>query len=295
MASDLERGLFKIVCTPIGNLGDFSERAKEALFTADLILAEDTRETAKLLGLVGEGRQYSKIISCNQHNELSRLSLVLESLSQNKNICLVSDAGAPGLSDPGGRLIAEVIKAGFSEQIEILPGPTALTAALMGSGLDMTRFVFLGFLPKKNKERESLVTNNFANQNSLIIYEAANRVLKTLDDLFEILGEQKVVVARELTKKFETFHRTKLGSKLSPEFNPKGECVILVEANKSFETHNKSSSLDLELINLLLDKNLTQKDLAKKLQTQYDLKRKEAYNLSLDCHSVLRKNRAERD
>lgn len=266
-------GILKIIGTPIGNLGDLSPRAKEALDNAAIILAEDTRQTIKLV----DGNK--RLISCNQNNELTRLKVVQERLDAGDDVALVSDAGAPALSDPGGRLIDAIVQNGY--EIEVIPGPTALTAAVMGCGLDMTRFVFLGFLPRKGKERETLIESSFSQGFSLVIYEAANRVLNTLEDLADICPKTRFVVARELTKRFETFHRGMLGSDdISPPFVDKGECVIVIEGTQSSNGSEKSG-LIYRLMDLVDDNSLSQKDVTRSLQEEFGLKRQEAYKMAL--------------
>ena len=266
-------GILKIVGTPIGNLGDLSPRAKESLDEAAIILAEDTRQTIKLV----DGQKH--LISCNQQNELSRLRVVQERLDAGDDVALVSDAGAPALSDPGSRLIDAVIQNGYG--IEVIPGPTALTAAVMGCGLDMTRFVFLGFLPRKGKERQTLIESSFSQGFSLVIYEAANRVSDTLQDLAGLCGSARYVVARELTKRFETFHRGDLGTEnMNPPFVDKGECVIVVEGSQSGKGSDKAELIQ-KLVGLMDDDTLSQKDVTKTLQEDFGLKRQEAYKLAL--------------
>lgn len=220
-----------VVCTPIGNLGDLSPRAAAALKEATLVLCEDTRHSKPLLDRTGSS---ARLVSCHAHNERERKELVVTALRSGEKVALISDAGAPGLSDPGGRIVEEVVAAGC--EVEVLPGATALTAALMGAGIDVNRFAFLGFLPKTGGARTSLVESAARAGFGVVIYEAPQRTEETLADLFEVLGPRRVVVARELTKLHETFHRGVLGaaadggSKLAPPFVEKGEVVIVVEA-----------------------------------------------------------------
>lgn len=266
-------GILKIIGTPIGNRGDFSPRGKEALDSAAIILAEDTRQTIKLL----DGKKH--LISCNQNNEMDRLKVTQERLDAGDDVALVSDAGAPCLSDPGGRLIDAIIQSGHA--IEVIPGPTALTAAVMGCGLDMTRFVFLGFLPRKGRERENLIQSSFSQGLSLVIYEAANRILDTIEDLGNICGPARYVVARELTKRFETFHRGTLKSaEMSPPFVDKGECVLVVEGSQNSKESGKAELIQ-KLMLLVDDESLSQKDVTKAFQEDFGLKRQEAYKLAL--------------
>jgi 16S rRNA (cytidine1402-2'-O)-methyltransferase len=155
---------------------------------------------------------------------------VLERLQKGDRIALLSDAGAPNVSDPGGRIVEAVVAEELA--IEVIPGPSAVVAALMGAGLITHRFAFLGFLPKKGKEREKAILDARRAGFALVIYESPLRIAETLDDLFGFCGPVRVVVARELTKHFETFHRGSLGSDLSPPLIEKGEMVIVVEAGE---------------------------------------------------------------
>lgn len=220
-------GLLSIVCTPIGNLEDISKRALRVLSESDCILAENVENTLKLLRLLDVRFEDKKILSCSQHEEAERIKVVLERLQSGSKVALLSDAGAPAVSDPGGRIVEAVVAAGHA--IEVIPGPSALVAALMGAGVITTRFAFLGFLPRKGKERDKIITDARKAGLALVIYESPLRAAHTLDDLFKACGPARVVVARELTKRFETFHRGVLGAPLEPALVDKGELVIVVE------------------------------------------------------------------
>lgn len=216
-------GVLHIIATPIGNLGDLSPRAAEVLRVVPFVLAEDTRRARVLLEHVGgQGR----LLSCHQHNERARAEWAIDTLRSGASLAFVSDAGAPSVSDPGGRLVEAVAASGLS--LEVIPGASAVIAALMGAGVDVTRFAFLGFLPRRAGARRALLSRvdpGFA----LVIFEAPARVAATLEALASELGPRRVVVARELTKRFETFHRGTLGEALSPPLVERGELVIVVE------------------------------------------------------------------
>lgn len=222
-------GIFQIVCTPIGNLGDMTPRALSVLQQAPVILAEDTRHTGRLLQSLGVSLEGRKLVSCPQQRELQRVEMILERLGSGDNVAFASDAGAPGVSDPGGRLVEAVTNAGYP--IEVLPGPSAVTAALMGAGVISHRYAFLGFLPRKGGERKRLVQVAVEHGLAVVLFESPFRVRKMLEDLHEWCGPKRVVVCRELTKKFETFHRGVLGQELSPPLVDKGEFVIIVEGS----------------------------------------------------------------
>jgi 16S rRNA (cytidine1402-2'-O)-methyltransferase len=263
----MRQGKLAVVATPIGNLADLSPRAAEVLRAADIVLCEDTRHSKPLLDRVGSR---ARLVSCHAHNERERKELVVEALGRGERVALVSDAGAPALSDPGGRLVEEVVGAGFD--VEVLPGPSALTAALMGAGIDLSRFAFLGFLPKSGRPRAALLEGAERAGLGIVLYEAPKRVEGTLADLFTALGARRVVVARELTKIHETFHRGILGGALEPPFVEKGEVVILVEGG---EPRAAASDGDVEA--MLQDERLPPKERARRVAQALGIPVKEAY------------------
>lgn len=263
-------GRLRVVATPIGNLGDLSPRAAEALREAAVVLAEDTRRTRPLLEHAGSS---AKLVSCHQHNEESRLPLVMERLAAGDDVALVSDAGAPGVSDPGGRLVAAVIEAGGA--VEVVPGPSALVGALMGAGLVSHRFAFVGFLPRRAGARRE-VLRQVSPSLALVMFEAPGRVEETLGFLAAELGGRRVVVARELTKRFETFHRGVLGGALEPPLVDKGEAVIVVEAGEAAES---GPALDAGALvdKARADASLTPRERAKKVAKALGISPREAY------------------
>ncbi len=199
-------GRLQVIATPIGNLGDLSPRAQEALRTADVIAAEDTRHTLALLQAMGIARP---LISLHDHNELKRVPELLARLSAGETVALVSDAGTPLLSDPGFELVRQAAAAGF--QVEPFPGPSAITAALAGAGLPARRFCFEGFLPARARERRTALAALAHESRTLVFFEAPHRILETLTDMVaEFGGARAAVVGRELTKLHETFYRGSL-------------------------------------------------------------------------------------
>lgn len=262
-------GRLLVVATPIGNLGDLSPRAADALRTSAVVLAEDTRRTRPLLEHVGS---HAKLVSCHQHNEEQRVPLVLERLGAGDDVALVSDAGAPGVSDPGGRLVAAVVEQGGA--VEVLPGPSALVGALMGAGLVAHRFAFLGFLPRRAGARREIL-RQVSPTLALVLFEAPGRVEETLAFLGEELGGRRVVVARELTKKFETFHRGVLGGPLEPALVDKGEAVIVVEAGEAGAAAVEDAAVTLEKARA--DESLTPKQRAKQVAKALGISPREAY------------------
>jgi 16S rRNA (cytidine1402-2'-O)-methyltransferase len=193
---------FYVVATPIGNLGDITLRAIETLKSVDLILCEDTRTTKRLL----DKYEISKpTMSYHAQSKLSKTDKIFELLKEGKNLALVSDAGTPGISDPGALLVSQ-IKINFNGEVEVIPipGVTALITALSGSGLPTHEFTFLGFLPHK-KGRETLFKEISASKRTMVFYESTHRILKTLESLAKFCPDKNVCVARELTKIYEEF------------------------------------------------------------------------------------------
>jgi len=222
---------FYIVATPIGNLDDVSKRALQILSEADLILCEDTRVTKKLLERYNIKTQ---TLSYHQHSKLQKIDYILSLLKQGKNLALVSDAGTPGISDPGNKLVNLITtRTGLVAEIVPIPGPSAVTAAASVSGFPMDRFLFLGFPPTKRKRRKffmEVVNSKYP----VIFYESPYRIIKTLKDIGSLVGDREIVVCRELTKKFETIYRGKIEEVIREigKDKIKGEFVVIVEGKK---------------------------------------------------------------
>lgn len=238
-------GILYIVATPIGNLDDITLRAIKVLKEVDLIAAEDTRHTLKLLNHL----EISKpLISYHRHNEENRQDTIIDKLKDGKNVAIVSDAGTPGICDPGEVIIKKCIE----ENIKIvpIPGACAFVNALICSGLETTEFEFLGFLPlNKNNRKEKLDQIKKSNK-TLILYEAPHKLKETLKDLKNILENRKIVLARELTKIHEEFIRKDIDELIEIADNLKGEIVIIIEKNNNIIDEEKNS-----LINLSLDEH----------------------------------------
>ena len=217
-----------LVPTPIGNLADITERAKETLSSVDLIACEDTRTTQKLLGLLAI-RTEASFVSYHEYNADKMRPVLLEKLSAGENIALVSDAGTPLISDPGYRLVRDVLDAGFT--VIPLPGANAVLPALQLSGLASDRFLFNGFLPSKKSARRTELETLKNVPATLIFYESPHRVIDTLTDILDVLGNRPLALVRELTKKFEESRRG-LASELLAYYQengePKGEVVLIV-------------------------------------------------------------------
>ena len=219
-------GILYIIATPIGNLEDISKRALRILSEVDLILCEDTRVTQKLLDRY---EIKTRTMSYHQHTKIKKIEEIGQLLENGKNIALVSDAGTPGISDPGNKLIAELIEVGpQSIKVVPIPGPSALTAAASISGFPMDKFVFLGFLPVK-KKRKKFFDEAINSRYPAVFYESPYRILKTLKEI-DLLTERKIVVCRELTKKFETVYRGSVKDVLAElaKDEIRGEFVVTV-------------------------------------------------------------------
>lgn len=229
-------GILYIVATPIGNLEDASKRALRILSEVDLILCEDTRVTQKILNFYNIK---TPTLSYHQHSKLKKIDYILGLLKQGKNLALVSDAGTPGISDPGNKLIDQLVNCSIGQlKIVPIPGSSALTAAASISGFPMDKFLFLGFPPQK-KKRKKFFEKILQSEYPVIFYESPYRIIKTLKELLTLTTNNqqlttKVVVCRELTKKFETIYRGTIREvieKLEKD-KIKGEFVIIVEADK---------------------------------------------------------------
>lgn len=231
MNSPAANGQLAVVATPIGNLADLSERAKQTLAQADVILAEDTRNTKQLLQLAGI--RYNKLVSLHEHNERDRAEQVANWLTQGQNLALVSDAGTPLISDPGYTVVHHLREQGFD--IVAVPGPCALIAALSVSGLATDRFTFEGFLPAKSGPRKKRLQEIAAATGTSVMYESTHRIEDMLADIGEVMGERRVVIAREITKKFETV-LSGTGAELVAQIKAdpqqkKGEFVVMIAGN----------------------------------------------------------------
>lgn len=220
-------GTLFIVSTPIGNLKDITLRALETLKSVDFILCEDTRVTKKLLSHYGIS---APAMSYHQHSSEDKKEDIFQMLSQGKNLALVTDAGTPGISDPGNELIQYLLEKEPTVQVVSIPGPSALIAAAGISGFSMDRFVFLGFPPHKRK-RKKFFQEVAAYEYPVVLYESPYRIMKTLGELQEVLGDASLVVYRELTKKFETIYRGSLPEVIAKLKDSKvlGEFVIVVK------------------------------------------------------------------
>lgn len=234
MSDSKTAGKLFVVGTPIGNLSDLSPRAAEVLGSVDAVICEDTRRTGKLLAHIGPGAgrasgDRAALLVANEHTEVPRIAEVIDRLEAGQKLALVTDAGMPTISDPGRHVVAAVVERGLP--IEVVPGPTAVSAALALSGLAVDRFVFEGFLPRKGRERTERLADLDGETRAIVLYEAPHRLRKTLADLASICGgDRSVAVAREMTKLYEEVVRGTL-AEVSAHFSetePRGEFVIVL-------------------------------------------------------------------
>lgn len=250
--ASVDKGVLYVVATPIGNLADVSQRALEVLAAVDIIAAEDTRHSGRLL------QQYqitSKTLALHDHNERDRAPDVIQRLAQGKSVALISDAGTPLISDPGFHLVRLAHEQGF--KVVPVPGASAMLAALSAAGLPSDRFVFEGFLPSKSSARKKRLEAMAAESRTLIFYEAPHRILDTLADMVDVFGaDRHVVLARELTKTFETIKGDAVGNLLNWVNNDpdqqKGEMVLLVKGLES-EADDSSEQEAQRILKILVE------------------------------------------
>lgn len=272
----MEKGKLFICPTPIGNLKDITLRVLETLKEVDLIAAEDTRETRKLLTHFGIK---VPITSYHEHNEATKGKELLGKLLAGKKIALVSDAGMPGLADPGHRLIKACIEKGI--EVEVLPGPSAFVTALVASGLPTDSFVYQGFLPRKKRERIKLLKELVLEKRTLIFYETPHRLVAALGDVLAVLGVRKMALARELTKKFEEIVRGNSSEVLEvvKSKKPKGEMVLIVEGAKAAKKEFLDEAYLRKQIVSLINKGLTKKEALKKIAEEEEVPKRMLYEL----------------
>ncbi|MBC8028667.1 MAG: 16S rRNA (cytidine(1402)-2'-O)-methyltransferase [Pyrinomonadaceae bacterium] len=270
-------GTLYLVATPIGNLEDITHRAIRILLEVNVIACEDTRHTRKLLNHYGIK---TRAISYHEHNERDRATELLKLLEAGSDVAIVSDAGTPGISDPGFQLARLAIESGV--QVVPVPGPSALIAALIASGLPTDEFLFGGFLPARSGARRTRLAELRSTPATLIFYEAPHRIAATLRDAFEILGEREAVVARELTKIHEEIARgrlSELATRFSTRERARGEMVLIIDrAVIESETKTEAAAASLaELVTTLENEGVDHRTALKKAARALGLSRDEAY------------------
>lgn len=278
------RGALVLVATPIGNLGDISQRAIEALKAADIICCEDTRHSGKLLAHFGVTGK--KLVVINEHTEYDAREEIVSLVTSGSNVALITDAGTPGISDPGERLVVAVVNAGGV--VTAVPGPSALTMALVISGLPTSRFVFEGFLPRSGAERTERLAMATTESRTTVFYEAPHRLVKTLSDLTTACGAMRgVVLARELTKLHEEIWRGTLqdANMHVAKTEPRGEYVIILEPAKP-----PAPPTDEELLAAIraeIAKGVSRKDSAARVSARFGVAKRTVYELALQVRDNL--------
>ena len=278
------KGCLYVVATPMGNLADITLRALEVLQSVDIVAAEDTRKTRRMLSHHGIQQ---KLISYHEHNEDRRTKELMARITKGEDIALVSDAGTPGISDPGYRLIFAATESGI--RVVPIPGVSALTTALSAAGMPTDAFVFAGFAPKKKGRRLALLEHLKASPYTIIFYESPRRILSLLNDIYDSMGDRNCVIAREMTKIHEEFLRGRVSDileSLAARNQIKGECTVLVGGA------GREKSIDWEAIQDAIQKGLAggeqrPADLAKAIADQFGISRKKAYD------EILRQQKSE--
>ncbi len=277
-------GKLYLCATPIGNLEDMSYRAVKTLKEADLIAAEDTRHSIKLLN---HFEIKTPMTSYHEYNKVDKAKILVEKMLQGVNVALITDAGTPGISDPGEELVAQAAKAGI--EISPVPGPAACICALIMSGLGTRRFCFEAFLPADKKER-SVVLDELKNETrTIVIHEAPHHLLKTLKELLEILGDRRISICKEITKKYEDVNRTSIAKAVEYYENnpPRGEYVLVIEGRdrKEIEDMKQRQWDDIsvkEHFDMYIEKGMDRKEAMKAVAKDRGMGKREVYSMLLE-------------
>lgn len=273
-----------LVPTPIGNLGDITLRALEVLKMVDLIAAEDTRQSLKLLNHFNIKKT---LISYHMHNEQGKSEELIERIKRGESIALISDAGTPGISDPGAVMVQKCIEE--EVEFEVLPGATAFTPALIYSGLDTSKFLFRGFFPRENRERLELIEDLKSRTETIIVYESPYRILDSLQFIKNSLGNRNIAVCRELTKLHEEITRGTVEQCIDyfKDKSPRGEFVLVISGKTLEEIEKEKSSLWENLtikehIVKFINEGLSKKDAIKKVAKERGVAKSEIYKYSTE-------------
>ncbi|MDU4892307.1 MAG: 16S rRNA (cytidine(1402)-2'-O)-methyltransferase [Clostridium sp.] len=277
-------GKLYLIPTPIGNLKDITLRALETLKSVDLIACEDTRQSLKLLNHFGIKKT---LVSYHKHNENGKSEDIIKRLLEGQNIAIISDAGTPGISDPGAVIAKRCIEENI--EFEVYPGATAITTALVYSGLDTDKFIFVGFLSRENKDRKETMNSLVDRQETIILYEAPHRIQSTLSFIREVLGNRRIAVCKELTKLHETILRGTVDEciKYYEENAPRGEYVIVI-SGKSKEEIIEEKKLQWEELTVeehimkFISEGKNKKEAVKLVAKERGLHKSEIYKYSLD-------------
>jgi 16S rRNA (cytidine1402-2'-O)-methyltransferase len=267
-----------VVATPIGNLEDITLRAIRILNEVGLIAAEDTRKTRHLLNAYGIK---TRLTSYHEHNKRAKLSYLLDCL-QVKDLALVSEAGMPGLSDPGYELIVAATQQGI--QVTPVPGASAVVTALVVSALPANQFTYLGFLPRKNAERIRLLQSIAHEHRTIVAFESPHRLLSSLNDIAQVLGNRRIAIVRELTKIHEEVFRGSISEAVDHFQQPRGEFTLVIEGEKEAEKPVLTSDIEQELCQLQ-NQGITAREAVKRLSLTTGLSRRELYQAWLKLKS----------
>lgn len=273
------KGTLYVCATPIGNLEDITLRAKRILQEVDLIAAEDTRHTRKLLSFYDI---HTPLTSYHEHNKWEKGPKLISETCAGKNIALVSDAGTPGISDPGQDLVSLAVDAGVT--VVTIPGASAVVSALVISGLPTDRFCFEGFLPRAKKDRNTVIQQWVQEQRTIVFYESPYRLQKTLEELSPLFGERNVAVTRELTKTHEQVVRGKLTTVLEHfrENSPKGEIAVIMQGNSEIKEAPLRGPADIfETVSNLVQQGHIKKDAIKEAARLLGVSKREVYDTIL--------------
>jgi len=272
-----ESGTFYVVGTPIGNLSDISSRALNILKNVDIIACEDTRQTKKI---IGKYDIKNKLISFNDHNSSKKIPIITHELTSGKSIALVSDAGMPGICDPGENLIKDLRSKGF--EIICIPGPSALITALVSSGFQSSKFIFEGFLPKKKIDRNKILLEISKHEKTTVLYESPHRIQKLLKELSIFCGQDREIhISRELTKKFEEHINTDIASAINI-FKDKqilGEFTLLIKGKIKTNNYIFEEDLLRQELKDLIEAGLSLSAASKYIAKRYNLSKRSIYNL----------------
>ena len=274
-------GVLYLAATPIGNLEDMTYRAVRIMSEADLIAAEDTRHTRQLLAHFGI---HTRLVSYHEHNKFTKGPELVDYMLSGKDLVCVSDAGVPGICDPGSHLAGLAIEAGI--EVTPLPGANAALSALICSGLDTTRFTFVGFLPRTAKKQREVLEEARGRVETLVFYEAPHHLRAALKEMAEVLGDgRKAAVCRELTKKFEEFRRGTLAEHLAyyAEHEPRGEFVIVVEGAREEwrEPSGNAPENPMELYESFLAQGMDRKEAMRERAKKLGISRRDVYAILL--------------
>ncbi|MBR2139196.1 MAG: 16S rRNA (cytidine(1402)-2'-O)-methyltransferase [Bacilli bacterium] len=268
--SESEYGKLYLIPTPIGNLDDITYRAINTLRDVDMVFAEDTRVTINLLKHFDISK---KVESCHKYTEMKNKDKIINILKSGKNIGYVTDRGTPLISDPGNVIVDAVIEENIT--VIALPGSSALLPALNMSGISNERFLFYGFLQSKSSLAKKELIDLKEEKYSIILYESPHRILNTLELIFDVFGDRKIAVVREISKLYEEVIRGRVSEVISLADNIRGEIVLVIEGNNNIEDNNDYE----KLINELIDKGYSKRDAVKEIAERYNVSKNKLYNM----------------